>query len=354
MKPFTTDQQKWQALLERDPQADGVFVYGVVTTGIYCRPICSSKRPNRDNVRFFETWQEAERTGFRPCKRCRPKALSSPSPQAQAIVEACRTIESSEKEPTLADLAQAAGYSPSYFHRLFKKQVGITPKQYAIQVRSNRVRASLQASATVTEAVYDAGFASSSRFYERAAATLGMNPSVFRNGGHSTRIRFAVSECDLGWVLVAATEKGICAIDFGDTPESLEEHLHTRFPKAKFIQDDPNFDGWVAQVLAFLEAPRQELSLPLDIRGTAFQQRVWAALQAVPAGSTATYGDIAARIGSPKAARAVAQACAANQVAVAVPCHRIVRGDGGLGGYRWGSERKRTLLDREARDSAGL
>jgi AraC family transcriptional regulator of adaptative response/methylated-DNA-[protein]-cysteine methyltransferase len=253
----------------------------------------------------------------------------------------------SEEPPSLADLATKAGYSRSYFHRLFKRHVGVTPKQYAMQVRSNRLGNNLQASPTVTDAVYEAGYASGSRFYESASATLGMKPSAYRNGGHRARIRFAVAQCHLGWVLVAATEKGICAIEFGDAPEALGQHLHAKFPKAELIHDDPDFEVWLARVLAFLESPREALDLPLDIQGTAFQRRVWTALQEIPMGATATYGAIAARIGNPRAARAVAQACAANAVAVAVPCHRVVRGDGGLGGYRWGSERKRKLLDRE-------
>jgi AraC family transcriptional regulator of adaptative response/methylated-DNA-[protein]-cysteine methyltransferase len=350
---YSTDRERWKALVKRDKRADGAYVYGVVTTGIYCRPACSSKLPNRENVRFFDTSQDAERAGFRPCKRCDPGAPGGRTTHHDAVVRACRLIEESEDLPSLTDLANAVGFSPSYFHRLFKKEVGLTPKQYATAVRASRVRASLQTSSNVTEAIYDAGFASSSRFYEQAAGTLGMQPSKYRNGGQDLRIRFAVAQCYLGWVLIAATEEGVCAIDLGDDPKRLEQALRAKFSRAEFVDQDPALMTWVAQVLAFLESPRERLDLPLDIKGTAFQQRVWQALQEIPPGATASYADIAARIDSPKAARAVAQACASNRIAVAIPCHRVVRSDGNLGGYRWGRERKRRLLEREARAQSG-
>lgn len=350
MDTYSTDQTRWEALVERDQGADGAYVYGVVTTGIYCRPVCSSKLPNRDNVRFFDTCEDAEQAGFRPCKRCTPSSLDGQAMHREAIIRACQLIEESEESPSLTDLANAVGFSPSYFHRLFKRMVGVTPKQYTTAVRSNRVRASLQTSSNVTEAIYEAGFASSSRFYDKATNTLGMKPSKYRNGGHGVRIRFAVSQCYLGWILVAATGKGICAIDFADDPKTLEEGLRARFSKAEFVDNDPSFMAWVAQVLAFLESPHDNLDLPLDVKGTAFQQRVWLTLREIPPGSTASYAELAARIDNPKAARAVAQACASNSIAVAIPCHRAVRSDGGLGGYRWGSERKRKLLEREAEE----
>jgi AraC family transcriptional regulator of adaptative response/methylated-DNA-[protein]-cysteine methyltransferase len=353
MEAYSTDQERWEALVERDRGADGAYVYGVVTTGIYCRPACSSRLPNRDNVRFFDTYKDAERAGFRPCKRCHPSSPDGRAMHHRAIVRACQLIEESEESPSLADLANAAGFSPSHFHRVFKKTVGLTPKQYATAVRSNRLRARLQTGSNVTEAVYEAGFASSSRFYENATHTLGMKPSKYRNGGHGLRIRFAVAPCYLGWVLIAATGKGVCAIDLGDDPEAMEESLRARFSKAEFVDDDPRFTAWMAQALAFLESPRDHFDLPLDIEGTAFQRRVWLALREIPPGSTASYADIAARIDNPKAARAVAQACAANDIAIAIPCHRVVRSDGGLGGYRWGRERKRKLLEREAKEVDG-
>jgi AraC family transcriptional regulator of adaptative response/methylated-DNA-[protein]-cysteine methyltransferase len=345
---YLTDPERWQALVHRDPGADGAFVYGVTTTGVYCRPTCASKRPNRGNVRFFDRWEEAEGAGFRPCRRCAPSSLRAKDPHREAILRACQLMDAAEMPPSLDDLARTVGYSPSYFHRLFKRIVGVTPKQYAMEKRLNRVRDNLQAGTTVTEAVYEAGFGSGSRFYEDAAASLGMKPSTYRKGGRGMRIRFAVTQCFLGWVLIAATEKGVCAIEFADAPGILEERLRARFSKAEFLESDPAFREWSARVLAYLESPHDGLDLPLDVRGTAFQRRVWMALCEIPPGSTASYGEIAARLGNPKAARAVAGACGANAVAVAIPCHRAVRSDGSLGGYRWGYERKRKLLEREA------
>jgi AraC family transcriptional regulator of adaptative response/methylated-DNA-[protein]-cysteine methyltransferase len=257
-------------------------------------------------------------------------------------------MDESEEPPSLAELAEGAGLSPSHFHRLFKNMVGVTPKQYAMQTRANRVRANLPESSTVTEALYEAGFSSSSRFYEDTPRTLGMKPSEYQNGGHGVRISYALAPCYLGWVLVAATAKGICAIEFGDAPEPLEKRLRDRFPQATAIDDDPDLAAWVAQILTFLDAPQTGLDLPLDIQGTAFQRRVWMALREIPTGSTISYGELAARIGQPQATRAVAQACASNRIALAIPCHRVVRKDGTMAGYRWGQERKRQLLDREA------
>jgi AraC family transcriptional regulator of adaptative response/methylated-DNA-[protein]-cysteine methyltransferase len=348
-KPITysTEQARWQALTRRDRRADEVFVYGVTTTGVYCRPWCPSRLPNRGNVRFFATCEEAEQAGFRACKRCSPHRHDRQELHHETIMQACQLIEQSEEPPSLADLADAVGLSPSYFHRVFKRMVGVTPKQYALEKRLDRVRANLQRGSAVTEAIYEAGFASSSRFYHDATTTLGMRPSEYRKGGAGTRIRFAVARCTLGWVLVAATEIGVCAIDLADTSEILRERLCTRFPEAELVGDDPDFAAWMTQVLAFLDSPHDGLGLPLDIRGTAFQRRVWMALQEIPSGSTASYAEIATRIGNPKAARAVAHACASNTLAVAIPCHRAVRSDGGLGGYRWGIERKRRLLDQE-------
>ncbi len=345
---FSTDDARWDALVRREPRAVDSFVYGVVTTGIYCRPTCASRIPKRENVRFFDSWQEAERAGFRPCKRCLPNRPEAETTQAEAIRHACELIDAAETSPSLNDLAAAVGLSPFHFHRLFKKIVGITPKQYAMEKRAERMRAQLQQDTTVTDAIYNAGFASGSRFYEKATATLGMKPSAYQNGAQDVPIRAAVVHAYLGWMLVAATPQGICAIEFGDAPEVLQERLRHRFPKAEIGADDPVFEALVTRLLDFLEAPhRHSLDLPLDIQGTAFQRRVWLALQEIPTGSTASYTEIAARIGNPKAVRAVAQACAANPVAVAIPCHRVVRSDGELGGYHWGVERKRALLERE-------
>ena len=349
MNSYSSEQARWEAVLGRDSQADGAFVYGVVTTGIYCRPGCSSRRPNRDNVRFFLTSAEAEQAGFRPCKRCTPQAPAGQPAHAEAIAQACRLIDESEGDPTLAELAAAVDLSPSYFHRLFKQQVGITPKQYAMEKRLGRVRAGLKTEATVTEAIYDAGFASSSRFYQDVTGKLGMKPSEYRNGAQGLHIQYATAQSHLGWTLVATTGRGICAIDLADSPQALETRLHEKFPKAEVIERDPGLGAVVSQVLDLLESPQDGLDLPLDLQGTAFQRRVWLALREIPSGTTASYGEIAARIGQPKAARAVARACATNPVAVAIPCHRVVRSDGGLGGYRWGSERKRQLLEQETR-----
>ena len=347
-KALLSDDDRWEALTKRDPQAYGAFVYGVVTTGVYCRPTCASRLPNRENVRFFRNSRDAEHAGFRPCKRCRPKAPEWEQPHIHSIMEACKKIDEVAEPPSLKELATGAGLSVFHFQRLFKKIVGVTPKQYALEQRANRVRERLTQGATVTEAMYDAGFGSSSRFYEKATPTLGMKPSIYKNGAPDMQIRFAVVPCFLGLVLVAATSQGICAIDFGDTAESLEKNLRGRFPKAVFQNPDPQFKAVIGKVLAFTENPhRGPLGLPLDIQGTAFQRRVWLALQEIPAGDTLSYADVASRVGKPKAARAVARACAANPLAVAIPCHRVVRGDGQLGGYRWGSERKRVLLERE-------
>ena len=349
---FSPDDERWQALVKRDPQACGEFVYGVLTTGVYCRPACASRLPNRENVRFFGNREEAEQAGFRPCRRCRPDAPGRDEPHIRAVLKACKRMHEDEPPPSLKELARDAGLSPFHFQRVFKKIVGVTPKQYAMERRAARLREHLRKDSTVTGAMYDAGFSSSSRFYEKAAATLGMKPSVYKNGAQDVRICFAIVPCFLGLVLVAATAKGICAIDFGDTIEALKENLRRRFPKAEVQGSDPGFTAMVAKVLAVLEEPhRGRLDLPLDVQGTAFQRRVWLALQEIPPGDTVSYTDVASRIGKPTAARAVARACASNPVAVAIPCHRVLRGNGQLGGYRWGLDRKRVLLERESKGS---
>ncbi len=348
---FETDNQRWDALVQRDRQADGAFFYAVKTTGVYCRPMCSSRLPNRTNVEFFPSRIAAEGAGYRACRRCHPQQVN-PSPRPEAIAQACRLIEESEQPPSLAVLAATVGFSPFHFQRLFKKSVGVTPKAYAVACRTRRFQGELRAARTVTQALYAAGYGSSSRCYEKAAAHLGMTPAEYRNGGAGKHVRYARVECYLGWVLVAATERGLCSIAFGDHRDGLRDELTVRFPAAELREDDSELGGWVERVLALLDEPGRGLDLPLDIQGTAFQRRVWQALQAIPAGSTATYTEIARKIGKPASARAVARACAANPVAVAVPCHRIVRSDGGLGGYRWELRRKRMLLAREAAQRA--
>jgi AraC family transcriptional regulator of adaptative response/methylated-DNA-[protein]-cysteine methyltransferase len=345
---YASDEAKWQALVEKDPAADGKFCYAVKTTGVYCRPSCQSRVPLRKNVTFFDSPEAAEQAGFRACKRCCPKGLTIAAQRATVVAKACRAIEAAKELPTLSRVAKTAGMSPYHFHRVFKATTGLTPKAYAQAHRSKRIREELAKRNTITEAIYGAGFNSNSRFYEKSSETLGMTPSLFRKGGTGVSIRFALAECSLGSVLVAASQKGVCAIFLGDDPEILVQDLQNKFPKANLIGGDKDFEQIVAQVIGLIEAPKTGFNLPIDMRGTAFQQRVWRALREIPAGSTLSYGDLAARIGAPKAVRAVARACATNSIAVAIPCHRVVRNNGALSGYRWGVERKNTLLKREA------
>lgn len=344
----TERDPRWAAVRARDAQADGRFVYAVVTTGVYCRPSCPSRHARPEHVRFHASCAEAEAAGFRPCKRCRPNEGPLAAQHAEQVTRACRIIASADTPPTLEALARQVGLSPWHLHRLFKAVTGLTPHAWAVAQRADRLRRQLPASGSVTEALYDAGYNASSRFYEQADATLGMAPARFRAGGVGSTIRFAVGQCSLGAIVVARSERGVCAILLGDDPQALVRDLQDRFPKARFVGGDADFEQWVAQVVGFVEAPALGLALPLDLRGTAFQQRVWQALREIPPGRTSTYTGIAERIGSPKAVRAVAAACAANALAVAIPCHRVVRLDGSLSGYRWGVERKRALLAREA------
>ena len=297
-------------------------------------------------MEFFDTAEAAEKAGYRPSRRADQSEAAAE--RAALVARACRLIEESETPPSLEQLAAQAGLSPFHFHRLFKTETGLTPKAYSSADRARRLRQELSNETSVTEAIYEAGFNSSSRFYETSERLLGMPARSYRDGGKGASIRFAVAQCSLGAILVAESRKGICAILLGDDPEDLVNNLQDRFPKAQLFGDDRQFDQRVAQVVGFIEAPAQGLNLPLDVRGTAFQERVWQALRQIPAGQTVSYTDIAQRIGSPKAVRAVAQACAANPLAVAVPCHRVVRRDGDLSGYRWGIERKRELLRRES------
>ena len=344
----TEHDPRWARVLARDPSADGQFVYAVKTTGVYCQPSSPSRLPRPENVEFFDTPADAEAAGYRPSRRASPDQTTARTQQAALVAAACRRIEAAETPPTLDALAQEAGLSPYHFHRLFKSVTGLTPRAYAAAHRARKLRTQLGRGSSVTEAIYDAGFNASSRFYEASDNVLGMTPSRYRAGGAQTTIRFAVGECSLGSILVAQSDRGICAILMGDDPDALVRDLQDTFPKAELIGGDAGFEDLVAKVVGFVEAPSLGLDLPLDVRGTAFQERVWQALREVPPGSTTSYTEIAARIGAPKAIRAVAQACAANHIAVAIPCHRVIRRDGNTSGYRWGVERKRALLEREA------
>jgi AraC family transcriptional regulator of adaptative response/methylated-DNA-[protein]-cysteine methyltransferase len=345
--PSVENDPRWAAIAARDRRADGTFYYSVATTGVYCRPSCGARLPKRSNVRFHETLEDAERAGFRPCKRCKPNEPALDARYTATVADICRTIETSESMPSLAALAKRAGLSLHHFHRVFKSVTGLTPREYGAAHRARRVREELKKTATVTEAIYDAGFSSSGRFYEATEKMLGMTPTEYRAGGRDAEIRFAVGECSLGSILVAQSRKGVCAILLGDDPEALVRELQDRFPRARLVGGDKAFERIVAEVVGFVEAPKNGLALPLDVRGTAFQERVWQALREIPPGSTSSYSEIAARIGAPGAGRAVARACAQNPLAVAIPCHRVVRRDGRLSGYRWGVERKRALLKRE-------
>ena len=344
----TKNDPRWMSIVNRDASDDGKFYYSVKTTGVYCRPSCAARLARPENVQYHLTCEDAEKAGFRPCKRCKPNQPAATKQNAKKIAKACRLIEQSEETPSLDELAEHTGLSVYHFHRTFKAITGLTPKEYAEANRSNRVRASLEKSDTVTEAIYDAGFNSSGRFYETSNAVLGMTPSTFRAGGSDTDIFFAIGECSLGSILVAQSRKGVCSILLGDDPAFLVRDLQDRFPKANLIGNEPGYEDLVAKVVGLIEELGIGFDLPLDIRGTAFQRCVWKALQQIPPGCTVSYSDIANKIGMPKAVRAVAQACGANTLAVAIPCHRVVRNDGSLSGYRWGVERKRALLEREA------
>lgn len=345
-----TKDPRWSAIVARDPAADGKFFYSVRTTGVYCRPSCASRRANPENVEFHASREDAERAGFRPCKRCRPGQPSIREQHARTVAAVCRQIENSEQVPSLAELAKFAGLSPYHFHRVFRAVTGVTPKAYADAHRAGRLRRELARGSSVTDAIFESGFNSNSRFYHKSGELLGMTAGRYRAGGRDTQIRFAVGECCLGSILVAASPQGVCAILMGDDPDRLARELQDRFPNAELVGDDPAFARLVARVVALVENPGASCDLPLDVRGTAFQQRVWQALTDIPAGETASYAEIARSIGRPGAARAVARACAANSLAVAIPCHRVVRQDGSLSGYRWGVQRKRHLLRRETRD----
>lgn len=335
------DDQRWAAVLRRDRAMDGQFVTGVLSTGIYCRPSCAARHPRRGNVRFFANGNEARETGLRACLRCRPDEVAA---DEAGIAQAIRLIETAEESPTLDQLAEAAGYSPFHFHRLFRRATGVTPAAYVRAERAKRAERALKESDTVTEALYDAGYAAPARFYADVPDRLGMTPSAWRDGGRGETIRWGVAWTDFGPLLVAATERGICRVAF----EPDDAVLRERFPNARIEPGGAVLEGLLADAVDYVTKPGRAMTLPLDVRGTAFQQAVWRELSRIPPGETLSYAALAARAGNPKAVRAVGSACGANPVAVLIPCHRAVRADGSLGGYAWGLEVKEKLLAREA------
>lgn len=347
MKDLIEDS-RWQAVLARDGECDGKFVFAVSSTGVYCRPSCPSKRPKRTNVTFFRQPQEAENAGFRECLRCRPKA-SAGNPQQQLIKSVCRFIEQHLDEPiTLARLGAEFQQSPFHLQRTFKAVVGITPKEYADSCRMRGFRQKLKAGHSVTRAMHDAGYSSTSRLYSRTSAELGMEPAKYRRGAIATPIRYSLSDSPIGYMLIAATDKGICSIQFADSEEELEQGLKQEFPFAIRRRDDEGMADLTQQVVKRISRTEPSSSLPLDIQATAFQRRVWSHLQSIGVGKTQSYSQVAKAIRRPSAVRAVARACATNPVAIAIPCHRVLRSNGELGGYRWGLERKKTLLNIES------
>ncbi|MFZ5815256.1 MAG: bifunctional DNA-binding transcriptional regulator/O6-methylguanine-DNA methyltransferase Ada [Bacillota bacterium] len=339
-----SDERRWQAVLGRDAAADGLFYYAVTTTGVYCRPTCPSRRPRRENVRFFETTSQAEQAGFRPCRRCQPQTVST---DQRVVAQVQQILQTAESTPSLAALGKAVGLSPFHLQRLFKRATGLTPKEYAQLHRAERLKAELKQGANVTQALYEAGYGSPRALYEKAARHLGMSPGAYRSGGAGEEIAYATAETPLGRVLVAATPRGVCDLRFGDEDQPLVEGLRREFPRAAIRHDPEALAPHLRAVQAHLTGRQTRLDLPLDVKGTAFQQRVWEALRSIPYGEVRSYRELAAMIGEPTAVRAVARACATNPVAVVVPCHRIVRTSGDLAGYRWGVERKRALLEQE-------
>ena len=348
-KPFSTDEARWDALKNRNSDADGFFYYGVKSTSVFCRPGCSSRRPLRKNVVFLESCREALNQGFRPCKRCKPGDKKADAASIKLIVDACRQIEQAETPPPLEKLAKRAGLSPSHFHRLFKKIVSVTPKQYGVTHQLQRFRDTILSGNSVTDAIYQSGFSSSSRAYEKSSRLPGMKPRELKSGGAAITIQYGLSPCFLGWVIVGATDRGVCSVEFGDSPDELPLILQRRFPKALLKKGDEEFESLICEVTAFIESPDLDVQIPLDVQGTVFQQKVWDILRQIKPGETKSYSEIAEKLGNPRAVRAVAGACASNRLAVVIPCHRVVAKDGRISGYRWGIERKKQLLKNEQR-----
>ena len=344
--------KRWEAVVARNAAA-APFVYAVRTTGIFCRPGCSSRLPRRENVKFFDTPADARAAGYRPCRKCRPDGNRAADPQAARVAQACRFIEASGGSARLSAVAEHVALSTRQLHRLFRDRLGLTPREYAAGWRVQSLQAGLANGQSVTQAIYGAGYGSAGRCYAEGERVLGMTPKQYRDRGRGAAIRYAITGCALGRVLVAVTERGVCRIALGDDDTELRSELMARFPDARHVTRDRDFGRLLAAVVKFIDRPVRECPFPLDIRGTAFQRRVWQALQQVPPGETRTYSELAVAIGQPRGARAVGSACAANPLAVAVPCHRAMRGDGGVGGYRWGIERKQALLEREAMIAPG-
>jgi len=346
----TADEIRWRAVVGRDSRLDGVFVTGVLTTGIYCRPSCPSRRPRRENVRFFGRPEEAERAGFRACLRCRPKDLGRPNPRTDLVRRVCGIlVERPEERVTLTALAREVGVSPHHLQRTFKRAIGISPRQYADALRLDRLKGRLQGKESVTMALYEAGYGSSSRLYETSTQRLGMTPGAYREGGRGARIRYAVADTAIGRVLVAATDRGICSVRIGGSETAMAKELRREFPKAAIDRDRDGLAAWVERLTRHIEGRAPDLNLPVDIQATAFQWRVYEALRSIPYGETRTYREVARSIGAPRAARAVGRACATNPVGIVIPCHRVVREGGGLGGYAWGIGIKKRLLESERR-----
>lgn len=347
MRSYSTEAARYQAFATRDAKADGAFIIGVKTTGIYCRPNCSARPPKRENIEFFDDIAGARRAGYRACLRCKPDGAPQAEVIGKMITDACRRLERDEETPKVGDLAKRAGFSEGRFHKLFKQATGLSPKQYALAKRVEKFRDRLKTGETVTAALYDSGFNSSSRAYE-ASRRLGAKPRDVKSGGEALTLKIAVSRCSLGYVGIAMSGRGLCALAFGDSAAAAREAVQSRFPKAELVEAERDLRAAIDRVVKLVEEPTAKFDLPLDIRGTVFQERVWQALRRIPAGQTRSYTQIARDIGKPTAQRAVAQACGANPIAVAIPCHRVVASGGGIGGYRWGVKRKKTLLAKEA------
>jgi len=344
-----SEESLWQAVLGRELSFEGVFFYGVRSTGIYCRPTCPSRKPNRHQVSFFYSFQEAEIAGFRPCKRCQPQHETAPNSAQAKVLAACRYIEAQvERIPNLAELGTHVGMSPSHFQRVFKRMIGVSPFQYADARRMERLKEHLQQGDTIANALYETGYGASSRLYEKAPQQLGMTPASYQQRGQSETIRYMTVESPLGPMLVAATDRGLCSVRLGETAIALEQELKKEFLGASLQQADNELCNWTQALVDYLSGTQLLPQMPLDVQATAFQLQVWSALQAIPVGTTASYSDIAHAVGQPKSVRAVARACATNPIALVIPCHRVIQKDGSLGGYRWGMNRKQALLNLES------